>query len=371
MGRAGVEALSTELAGSSGGPGPGALTLDQLIALNDEIAALVRAGVPLEPALLGLGGELGGSLGSIARAIGERMGRGEGLVGALASEGSRIPPVYRAVVEAGLRAGRLPAALEGIARYARRQAELRRVVGLAMLYPLMVLGLADALLIGFVTLVVPRFQEAFASLGLPSHASLRFLGWLGRTAMVWGPIGPLILIAIGLAWAYSGRAARLQPGWARRVLRRLPGVGPALGATAAAGFAELLALLIEHGVPLPEAIPLAAEATGDPALAASAASVAEAARRGESPRPSARADGLPPMLRWLMGAAGTRQGLLAPALRHAAETYRRRAADRADLIRVALPSLLLLAIGAGATLALTLTLIVPLSLLFRDLAAPP
>ena len=352
--------------------GPGALTLDELIALNDEIAALVRSGVPLEPALLGLGDELGGSLGAIATTLGRRMSQGEGLAQALAAEGSRIPPVYRAVVEAGLRAGRLSAALEGLARFARRQAELRRAVGLALLYPMLVLSLAYALIVGFLTLVVPRFREAFASLGLPSHAAVRALDELGRTAPFWAPIGPILLVVVGLAWVRSGRAARLQPGWAGRVLRRIPGIGRILTSMAAAGFADLLALLLEHGVPLPEAIPLAAEASGDSSLVASARQVAEATGRGETGTPpsAARVDGLPPMLRWLMGAAGTRQGLLVPALRHAAETYRRRAADRTDLIRVALPTLLMLALGGTATLVLALTLIVPLSLLFRDLAMP-
>src|SRR3954454_5443535 len=57
--------------------GGGAMALEELIALNDEIAALVRAGVPLERGLLDVGGELRGRLRAIATGLGGRVGGGE------------------------------------------------------------------------------------------------------------------------------------------------------------------------------------------------------------------------------------------------------------------------------------------------------
>ena len=93
---------------------PGSITIEQLIALNDEITALVRAGVPLERGLVVAGADIKGRLGQIAGALGNRMSRGENLVQALDGEKKTIPPLYRAVVEAGARSGRLPVALEGL-----------------------------------------------------------------------------------------------------------------------------------------------------------------------------------------------------------------------------------------------------------------
>src|SRR3954469_24336539 len=136
-----------------GTAGGGAIGLEDLIALNDEIAALVRAGVPLERGLLDVGGDLRGRLRAIATALGERMSRGASLPQALEAEGERIPRVYRAVVEAGLRTGRLAVALEGLARFARGVAELRRVVGLALIYPLLVMVVAYTLFVGFVVVI--------------------------------------------------------------------------------------------------------------------------------------------------------------------------------------------------------------------------
>ncbi len=114
----------------------GAVTLEQLIALNDEIAALVRAGVPLEHGLGRLADDLPGRLGQLSARIAERLERGEPLDKVFADPDMRIPPVYRAVVEAGMRTGRLPAALESVARSTRWLSECRRMVAGAFVYPL-------------------------------------------------------------------------------------------------------------------------------------------------------------------------------------------------------------------------------------------
>src|SRR5262245_23349033 len=124
---------------------PGAISIEQLLALNEEIAALVRAGIPLDRGLLEAGRDVRGRLGRIAASLGRRLKKGESLVEALESERQSIPPLYRAVVEAGTQAGRLPIALEGLARYVRGYGEARTAIGLALWYPLIVLSLAYGL----------------------------------------------------------------------------------------------------------------------------------------------------------------------------------------------------------------------------------
>src|SRR4051794_24805558 len=116
-----------------GRPPRGAIRLDQLIALNDEIVALTRSGMPLERGLVQTGNELQGRLGEITTALGKRMEAGESLSEALKSAAD-VPPVYRAVVDAGLRSGNLPTALEGLATYAKGYSDAREQIGLALCY---------------------------------------------------------------------------------------------------------------------------------------------------------------------------------------------------------------------------------------------
>lgn len=355
---------------TAGRPAP--VTLDQLIALNDEIAALVRAGVPLERGLADAGRDVGGRLGSLERAIAERAGRGEPLGDAVRAAGGGMPEVYRAIVEAGLRSGHLARALEGLAAHARGVADARRVIGQALLYPVLVFALAYALFVGFAWQAAPRFVAAFEALGLPRFAPLAWLAALGRTAAAWGPVVPAILLGLGLAWIASGWSRALDTGTLGRWIGWLPGVGTMLEQIRNANFADLLALLVEHDVGLAEAIPLAADASGDRRFRTAAGELAGRIARGDGvPDPGAgpgRA-GVPPLIAWMV-ASGTRQAQLVPALRHAAANYRRRSIRLAEGFRATLPVAALLVIGGVTVLVYGLILFVPLSTMLDGLGMP-
>ncbi len=359
--------MSNGEAGQSGG----SVTLDQLVALNDEMAALVRAGIPLERGLIEAGRDLGGRLGAIAGELGGRLAEGERLPAALGRQAGRLPEVYRAIVEAGLRSGRLARALEGMAAIARGYAEARRAVGLALLYPLLVVLLAYALFLFFVTQIAPKFVVGFDSLRLAPVRPLVALAKAGEAVLYWGPIFPAALLILAIGWAISGRSTSLDGGAAGRLAGRIPGIGRMIGEFRSANFAELLALLVEHHVPLDEAVRLAADSSGDRAFRRSVGAFADRLRAGDaSPESPAAGPGpLPPLLSWML-TAGHRQGTLALALRNASDVYRRRAQATADTLRAALPTFLMIAIGAGTVLLYGLVLFVPLSALWDELAVP-
>jgi general secretion pathway protein F len=339
-----------------------------LIALNDEIAALVRAGVPLERGLVDIGADIPGALGDVMQRMGTRMGAGETLPQALAAEGASLPSIYRAVVEAGVRSGRLAAALEGMGLFARGYTDMRRAVGLALFYPLLVFSLAYALFVLFVTKIAPRFVAEFEHARVTMFGAVSLLNWLGQTAVYWGPAVPAVLLLVGLVWLASGRAAVLEPGRIDRLVRFVPWARGVLVASRSAGFADVLALLVEHGVPLAEAVGLAANASGDKEFIAAGRQITGAIERGDPLHGTfGPAYIVPPVLRWLM-IAGHEQAALISALRHAAETYRRRALNQADMARTVLPTLSLIAIGAVVTLFYGLTLFIPMTALLSNLS---
>ena len=161
------------------------LSLEQLIALNDEMSALVRAGVPLDRGLVDISEEMPGRIGKLAAQIGQRLRRGESLAQILASDEQVFPPVWRAVVEAGLRSGRLTAALEGLSTTARRVAELRRAVLVAWIYPLTVMALAYGLFVFVVTTLSPVMLYALEDLTGRSNPILAAIVRLGESAAWW------------------------------------------------------------------------------------------------------------------------------------------------------------------------------------------
>jgi type II secretory pathway component PulF len=345
------------------------MTLNDLIALNAEIAALVRAGVPLERGLGELGTDMPGRVGKAAIMIADRTTRGESLVEVLGDQSAGFPPVYRAVVEAGLRTGRLPAALETLASSIRRVAETRRSIVAACVYPLLLLIAACGFFAFFSVVVAPSLLKSFAALGVPGRSVFALFSALGTWAWLWGVFIPLVLVTLaGLWWRQTNRTTLFNGGRCDYLLGCFPWVGETLRCSRAATFAELLALLLENEVPLGEAFRLAASACGDRQLMEASDDFTRSLGGGAVP---AQADGvrdrLPPLLRWLM-ASGRSQATLLPALRHAAHTYHRRAQRRAEVARTLLPVLLLLVAGGSATLAYALALFIPYTSMLRALA---
>ncbi len=75
------------------------------------------------------------------------------------------------------------------------------------------------------------------------------------------------------------------------------------------------------------------------------------------------------MLSWVIATAGA-GGPLAPARRHAAATYRNRAARRAEALQGLLPSVLVCLVGAVAGLIYVTAVFTPVVALWRELALP-
>ena len=346
---------------------PGPITLDQLLALNEEIAALVRAGVPLDRGLLEAGRDVRGRLGRIAGVLGRRLNRGEGLVEALEAEERAIPPLYRAVVEAGVRAGRLPVALEGLAGYIRGLTDARRSIGLALWYPGLVVCLAYVLFVAMVMLVVPRFLAAVDSLGLATPAPLYWLGWASDTAHYWWPIGPIVLVVVAVALV----PIRGRPRRSRRRLERAAAV-PLDGV--AAGRLRGRRLLRAAGpaarAPGPLSLGDGAGRRGHRLPADGPRGTTRPPRRSRAanrpPRPWTRPAprAFPPMLRWTL-ATGQAQGSLGSVLHHLAGIYRRRAGYRAEQIALFLPAILTLAVGTSVVAFYGLSLFLPLVEMMR------
>jgi general secretion pathway protein F len=199
---------------------------------------------------------------------------------------------------------------------------------------------------------------------------MRWLGQLSGTEAYWWPVGPVLIAVLLVVWMRSGTTAGLRGGsWGG--LRMFPWMGRLLADFEAANFAELLAMLLEHKVPYPSALVLAAEAAGAPRLIDGAGRVAEAIRGGAPVATAVEAAGrgaFPPMLRWTL-ATGQAQGSLGSALHHIAELYRKRARYRAEQIALFLPMIFTLGVAGSAVALYAITLFLPLVEILNGLSA--
>ena len=342
----------------------GVITLEELESLNMEIAALVRAGVPLDKGLALVGKETPGRLGALMERLAERVERGEGLDDAIAAEGAALPEAYRTLVTAGLRSGRLAAVLESSAESACRLGELRRVTSLALLYPLIVVVIA----ILFFAFYVIYLSPEIARFELPNQHMLEWILSLRGSAPYWGTLGPLLIILTALVWWNHSRQASTIDGqsqwfaWAPS-FRKIRVLGHA------ATFAEVLRVLVEHDVPLGEALRLAGSASRDQQMKHGSELVAAALERGEPLQ--TKLPGLSALPTLVQPAVSSQSSpdRLVRTLQFAADTYRDQAVFQVETARLYLPILLTVVIGASVTFLYALALLLPYIQMLRTLAS--
>src|SRR5690606_27637916 len=92
-------------------------SLDDFMALNDQITALIRAQVPTGLELGSSGDQAAGTLEKINAAVARRVSRGESRADAIGDEPT-APAAYRSVMQAGWRSGNVQQALDNSSRLA-------------------------------------------------------------------------------------------------------------------------------------------------------------------------------------------------------------------------------------------------------------
>jgi general secretion pathway protein F len=344
------------------------ISLEQLAALSDEIAALARAGVPLDRGLRALAREMPGRLGSIAAEIGERLESGRPLEQVVADLGTALPPAYQAVVAAGIRSGRLPAAMEGIAHTARRISLLRNSIYLSLVYPLVVLLLTWILGTFVLVKIGPVLSRMLVEFNVTGPWVIEIYDAAARHASWLGQLLPLSFAAwLIVAWYRSGQIAA---GGELHPLLSFGAVGTVARmqrASRLASLADLLALLIAHEVPLADSIELASQAVGSPKLARSGKELANRLRCGQTiHQPPA---GFPPLLAWTL-ACGHSPEQLHRSLVRTAGIYRDELARRSQWLSMYIPLMVTLVVCSGAVMIYALTTLGPWILIMRRLTLP-
>jgi general secretion pathway protein F len=344
-------------------------TLEDFVAWNDQLAALVEAGVPLDVGLGAPGTDVAETLKRINATVSRRVGRGETLDEAVEDDEQAMSPAYRSMVELGLRSGNLAAALVGSNRVAESVDESRYAIRASFIYPLVVCALAFVGLILFCLFLVPTLAAMNESLRIRPGSGLRVLQWLREMLPYWVAVPPLaLLLFLARLWQTKSTdgASRAR---AAGILARLPGMSQAAFQERCASFAESLSTLIESGVQVADSLPLAAGACGDASLAAAAQSLAASIKLGQSPSDdSPVVTRIPPFLRWALLHSEATTGR-ARALRMAADLYRQSAKRREERLRIVAPIVVCIVLGGGATLLYGLSLFVPVAQLLRALAS--
>lgn len=205
---------------------------------------------------------------------------GMSLSAAMARSPETFPRVYVAMVEAGETGGFLDVVLAQIADFQAREKDIQSKVLSAMLYPLILLVLAAAVLVFLLVFFIPRFQLIFRGFNASLPLLTRMIVQTSEVVREYGPFVVAIILLGGFAlrqWFMSvpGRRA-----WEGGVLR-LWVVGPLLAQFAMARFTRMLGTLLSAGVPLINALNVARRSIGNQILVDAVSQSIERVKEGK------------------------------------------------------------------------------------------
>lgn len=293
-----------------------AMNYDEFAFFNQQLAAMLRDGIPLEGALKQLcAGLKHEPLRSELQALEKDLAQGTPLNEALKRR--KLPELYLRMVEIGARSNDLSGVLLLLADHYQRAASLwNRLKGL-MVYPLIVIFVSLGL-----TLVLSLIFGQFLTHFVQKPTFLEGTGFPVTPALAAMWVPPLLLTIAGSL----GLIAVLTPSLRARLRWRLP----AFREASLAQLASALALMTRNGVTLPDALALAQVMESDSPAGRALLQwrqLVEAGRGKPAQWPDALQP-LPPMFLWLVRKSGEN---ITSGFEKAAEIYRARASYRIEL----------------------------------------
>lgn len=255
---------------------------DQFLAFNQEMAALLRAGLPLIQALeLMLERMENEKLRSVLVEIHDRVSSGEELSEAFANFGELFPPLYPATLKAGERSGELEQVIRRFIRYQRLVLSARKRVTSALVYPAVLICLSIAMLTLMSVYVVPNFTKFYADLDaeLPAmtQVTLAVSFWLRRN---------FLYVILGVIATYMGFRIYKETPDGRRTFDRwrlqIPALGSIFHQFSLSEFCRSLSTLLSGGIPLVNAFEISAGAISNSHISATVKPAIGRVREGQA-----------------------------------------------------------------------------------------
>jgi type IV pilus assembly protein PilC len=351
-----------------GGAGTGKVPAKVLTVFTRQLSTLISAGLPLLRSLRTLSKqEKNENLKKIMGVLAESVEGGTTFSEALAQHPKAFNKLYVNMVKAGELGGVLEIVLTRLAEFAEKSQRIRGKVTSAMVYPLVVLTIALAI-VGFLMLfIVPKFEAIFKDMlgGRPLPLITQLVVDLSRFMQENFLLvaGGLILVLVGLRFAVRmpGVTAALDS-----YKLKLPLFGDLLTKTSVARFSRTLGTLVSSGVPILQALQITRDTAGNERVSAAIESIHNNVKEGESMvTPMETSQIFPPMV-VSMVQVGEETGQLPDMLTKVADVFE----DEVDTSVAGLTSLLepvmivMLALIVGT---IVVALFLPLITIIQDL----
>jgi len=272
------------------------ITQKDLLFFSEELATLVKAGLPLDRSL-SITAELTSkpALRAIVLDVLKQIKGGKSLAEALAAHPKHFSRLYVNMIRAGEAGGVLETILERLVDFQRTADDLRGYLVSALIYPALLFAVGVGSIAILMFFVIPRFSTIFADIGAPIPFSTQILLTLSDWTLRYWPIFLLVIAAAVFAvkyWLKTPEGRRQYDVFKLRV--------PLLGTTflkiEVGRFARTLGTLVASSVPLISAVRIVQDIATNQIVSEAISKIADGAKRGLGvARPMQEAGVFPPL----------------------------------------------------------------------------
>jgi type IV pilus assembly protein PilC len=296
--------------------------MSDFLIFNQELATLLKAGLPLVQSLDILRKRVpNATFRAALNDIHEKVRSGSALSDAFEAQ-HLFSPIYTASLMAGEKSGSLEQVLRRYVQHMKVLQSARSQVISALIYPVILLALSIVVVGLIVFQVVPEFAAFYAQFGQGAELPMSTRVVVAISNNLVASAG---LIAVILAGTVTGLVMWLRRPEQRRRLHaailRVPYFGPLARRFATAQTSRTLATLLFGGIPLVNALEISARATGNRAIAKHLGVVAQEVREGSSLSGALIKRDLFPHVAVEMVEVGESTGALADMLTSVADFY--------------------------------------------------
>jgi type IV pilus assembly protein PilC len=320
----------------------GSIKPKSLMIFTRQLATLIDSGLPLLRSLTVLEKqEPNPVLKATVSSLAENVQSGSTFSESLAQHPKIFNKLYVNMVKAGELGGVLEIVLNRLAEYQEKAQKLKNKIVSAMVYPVIVMFIAVAILVFLMIFIVPKFKEMFSSTDqeLPLISQIVFgmsEFFLARPLFVPNVVFVFIMFGIGaFLFTIWGRTAG-----GRKVIDnlklRMPILGDIQRKSAVSRFSRTLGTLVTSGVPILQALNITRDTAGNVVISHAIEKVHEAVKEGETIVTPLQASGVFPNMVISMVDVGEETGQLPEMLLKVADVYD----DEVDNAVTALTSIL-------------------------------
>ena len=319
--------------------------------VSRHLATLLRAGLPLVPALTALIEQLreahtkDNPLADIMEQVADDVNSGKTLSGALNKHPDIFSSLFVSMVAAGEASGTLEQILVRLAEILEKRVHLAAKVKAAVAYPLMMMVVAVAVVVFLMSVVVPGITTIFIEMNRPLPWPTKWLISISAFMRSYWVFLAVLVFAFffGVGAAYRTRKGKF---WIDRSKLRLPLFGKLFLKLEIARLSRTLGVLLTSGIPILSALDIVKQVVQNSFIAGSLGSVKDLVSKGDAIANAVKKTGLFPPIVYHVISTSQVSGNLEEGLIDVADMYDNEVELTTKTLTSLLEPVILLCMGA-------------------------